>query len=57
MMSDAISLLQEKALLAKPGHSVAVLSLAKQLDIDPLNAVTHQYRRIGGDDEELVHIW
>ena len=48
--------MQEKIHLTKPGHPEAVLNLAKQLDVDPLSAVIHQYRRIGGEDEELVHI-
>ena len=48
--------LQEKIHLTKPAHPGAVLNLAKQLNVDPLNAVIHQYRRYGGDDEELVRI-
>ena len=32
------------------------LSLAGKLNIDPLSAVIHQYRRIGGDDAELVEV-
>ena len=48
--------LQEKIHLAKLAHSEAVLNLAKQLDVNPLSAVIHQYRRIGGDDDELVQI-
>ena len=42
--------------LTKPAHPQAVLNLARQLDVDPLSAVIHQYRRIGGDDEELVRV-
>ena len=42
--------------LTKPAHPQAVLNLARLLDVDPLSAVIHQYRHIGGDDEELVHI-
>ena len=48
--------LQEKIHLIKPARSEAVLNLAKQLDIDPLSAIIHQYRRYGGDDDELVQI-
>ena len=42
--------------LTKPAQPEAVLNLARLLDVDPLSAVIHQYRRIGGDDEELVRI-
>ena len=42
--------------LTRPAQPETVLNLAKQLDVDPLSAVIHQYRRIGGDDEELVRV-
>ena len=34
---------------------VAVV-LTGRLNIDPVSAVIHQYRRIGGDDTELVKV-
>ena len=42
--------------LTKPVHPEAFLNLATQLDVDPLSAIIHQYRRYGGDDKELVRI-
>ena len=48
--------LQEKIHLAKPVLPEFAVNLAKQLDVDPVRAVIHQYRRIGGDDDELVQI-
>ena len=35
-------------------HPEVVLNVAKQLGVDPLSAVIHQYRQYGGDDDELV---
>ena len=34
---------------------VAVI-LAERLNVDPVSAVIHHYRRIGGDDAELVKV-
>ena len=42
--------------LTKPRHPQVIVNLAKQLDVDPLSAIIYQYRRYGGDDEELVRI-
>ena len=42
--------------LTKSAYPETILNLARQLDVDPLSAVVHQYRRIGGDDEKLVQI-
>lgn len=32
------------------------VNLAARLDIDPVTAVIHQYRRIGGDDKDLTEV-
>ena len=46
--------LQEKIHLAKQVHPEVAVNLAKQLDIDPVSAIIHQYRCYGRDGDELV---
>ena len=40
----------------EPIPPAVALSLAGKLKINPVSAVIHQYRRIGGDDAELVEV-
>ena len=47
---------QKKIRLHKPISPEVAAKLAERLDIDPVTAVIHQYRRIGGDDKDLTEI-
>ena len=47
---------QEKIHLVEPVLPEFAANLANQLDVDPVRAVIHQYRCIGGDDDELVRV-
>ena len=47
-------LTQKRLQLTKSISPEVVFDLADSLEVNPLTAVIHQYRRIGGDDVVLV---
>ena len=52
----SLFLIQEKLQLTKSISPEVVFGLADQLELNPLTAVIHQYRRIGGDETVLVQV-
>ena len=48
--------MQEEIHLAKSLPDQVAIDLAKRLEVNPVTAVIHQYRRIGGDDTELTQV-
>ena len=47
-------LIQKRIQLTMSTYPDAALGLADRLELNPLTAVIHQYRRIGGDETMLV---
>ena len=47
-------LIQKRLQLTKSTFPDAACDLADRLELNPLTAVIHQYRRIGGDETTLV---
>ena len=50
----SIFLIQKRLLHTKSISPEVVFDLADRLEMNPLTAVIHQYRRIGGDETMLV---
>ena len=48
--------MQEEIHLAKSIPDQVAIDLAKRLEVNPVSAIIHHYRRIGGDDTELTQV-
>ena len=48
--------MQEEIRLAKSIPAQVAIDLAERLEVNPVTAVIHQYRRIGGDNTELTQV-
>ena len=48
--------MQEEIHLARSIPAQVAIDLAERLEVNPVTAVIHQYRRIGGDDKELTQV-